>query len=448
MPLPPEVIWKIIAGIAAVEAALMAMLVAMVRTTARATQAGGRGGLVVAFYHPRCTGGGGGERVLWKMVQVLSEYAAGAGAGAGAGADDTDDGDDDDDGGPKKNKNGSSGVIEQVVIYTKDAPTETYARDVYRHVRERFALELPEQTLNLRFVHLDEYADYLVPSKRFSLLAEGWNTMRLAFLALQLTLRSDGLLTVPHVWIDTTGAAFTYLPARVLFGCCVLAYVHYPTISTDMLRRVWQTRRRSGDAYDTSSTSTILSLVKCVYYVFFAILYGAVGSLSSLVLTNSTWTYNHIRSLWKYAAWRDRIRIVYPPCRLLESSDNKDEDSKETIAKPREPAIVSIGQFRPEKDHALQLEAMARLLKQHPEWKHKKGCKLVLIGSCRSGEADDQARLEKLRTMAKQLGIEEYVEFVVNQPFAVVQEWLLGGSVGIHTVRRSKYIICCRWKVL
>jgi hypothetical protein len=25
----------------------------------------------IAFFHPYCTGGGGGERVLWKMMQVL-----------------------------------------------------------------------------------------------------------------------------------------------------------------------------------------------------------------------------------------------------------------------------------------------------------------------------------------------------------------------------------------
>jgi ALG11 mannosyltransferase N-terminus len=28
-------------------------------------------GIRIAFFHPYCTGGGGGERVLWKMMQVL-----------------------------------------------------------------------------------------------------------------------------------------------------------------------------------------------------------------------------------------------------------------------------------------------------------------------------------------------------------------------------------------
>jgi alpha-1,2-mannosyltransferase len=320
---------------------------------------------------------------------------------------------------------------------------------------------------------LDEYSYLLEPSGYLSLLLESWGTLRLAFTALQLTLQSGGLLTVPHVWIDTTGAAFTYLPARILFGCQVVAYVHYPTISTDMLRRVWQTTRTSGresstsaddDDNDTtstptSSTTTTRSLVKCIYYILFAVLYGVVGSLASLVLTNSTWTYNHIQSLWKYAAWRKRIRIVYPPCRFpsvntIDTDQTDTNDANENNHPPRTfppavsssdrktNAIVSIGQFRPEKDHVLQLQVMARLLKQHPEWKHQTPkCQLVLIGSCRDDKNNDTnsdwSRLDKLRELAKKMGIEDYVEFVVNQPFEVVQKWLHEGSVGIHTVRSS-----------
>lgn len=41
---------------------------------------------------------------------------------------------------------------------------------------------------------------------------------------------------VPELFIDTTGWAFPYPLAR-LAGSRVAAYVHYPTISTDMLQR-------------------------------------------------------------------------------------------------------------------------------------------------------------------------------------------------------------------
>ncbi len=42
-----------------------------------------------------------------------------------------------------------------------------------------------------------------------------------------------------QVYIDTTGWAFTY-PLAWRAGSRVACYVHYPTISTDMLGRVWQ----------------------------------------------------------------------------------------------------------------------------------------------------------------------------------------------------------------
>jgi hypothetical protein len=52
---------------------------------------------VVAFFHPHCSAGGGGERVLWKMVQVLGNLVEQRGLS-----------------------------IDQVVIYTVDAPSPTY----------------------------------------------------------------------------------------------------------------------------------------------------------------------------------------------------------------------------------------------------------------------------------------------------------------------------------
>jgi hypothetical protein len=39
------------------------------------------------------------------------------------------------------------------------------------------------------------------------------------------------------ICIDTSGHAFTY-PLAQLFGCKVICYTHYPTISSDMVERV------------------------------------------------------------------------------------------------------------------------------------------------------------------------------------------------------------------
>lgn len=294
-------------------------------------------------------------------------------------------------------------------------------------------------------MHLHEHAHLLEPASSFSLLMESIGAMRLAYKALSLTSSSLENSTIPDVFIDTTGCAFTYLPAVILFQCRVLAYVHYPTISTDMLQLVWE-RRRSG-AYNHQayiSASAVTTYIKLIYYLLFAVLYGAVGSLSSLVLVNSTWTYNHVRSLWKGAAWRRRIRIVFPPCSLAADASSSFAAAGNITTsddKLRQPVVLSIGQFRPEKDHALQIESIAKLLELHPELKAVAAAttKLVLIGSCRG--ASDEARLQQLRELCARLQMTQHVEFVVNQPFSVVQDWLHKASVGIHTVRRFKVLL-------
>lgn len=49
------------------------------------------------------------------------------------------------------------------------------------------------------------------------------------------------LRCTPDVYFDTMGAAFSYPVARVIAGCKVLAYVHYPIISKvrSLFEDVW-----------------------------------------------------------------------------------------------------------------------------------------------------------------------------------------------------------------
>ena len=245
---------------------------------------------------------------------------------------------------------------------------------------------------------------------RFSLIGESFGTMRLAYKALEEV--------TPHVFFDTTGCAFTYFVARVLAGCKVVAYVHYPTISTDMLSLVWE-RRPSYNHNADLAKSRLSTYLKLVYYTLFAIAYGMVGSLANLVMVNSSWTYGHISFLWRGAA--SRIEIVFPPC---------DVTSLRTLPLgAREQTVLTIGQFRPEKDHELQIRAFALLREKHSEMKN---VKLVLVGSCRG--KDDERRVEQYRALVKSLDLSDSVDFVLNQPYSVVKSWLARASVGVHTM--------------
>jgi alpha-1,2-mannosyltransferase len=148
-------------------------------------------------------------------------------------------------------------------------------------VQDRFSLTIPPE-LPLSFVHLHEHAHLLEPAGSFSLLMESIGAMRLAYRGLR-RLQEQPQSALPSVFVDTTGFAFTYLPAVLLFGCRVVAYVHYPTISTDMLQLVWERRRSAYNHQAYIAGSVINTYVKLVYYAAFAVLYGCVGSLATAV---------------------------------------------------------------------------------------------------------------------------------------------------------------------
>ena len=59
------------------------------------------------------------------------------------------------------------------------------------------------------------------------------------------------------------------------------------------------------------ANNTFFSTLKLGYYHLFAMLYAVVGHCAHVVMVNSTWTHDHIRSLWGHTT---NLHIVYPPC--------------------------------------------------------------------------------------------------------------------------------------
>ena len=221
-------------------------------------------------------------------------------------------------------------------------------------------------------------------------------------------------------------------------------------------------------------------------------LYGLCGFFVSLVMTNSSWTQAHIRSLWRLGG--QRIWTVFPPCdtsalqvsprdykgeltrslyavrlamasvagrprpyavvsgssktgRLTKLAPRYDIAFQDLPLRPREPVILSVGQFRPEKDHPLQIRAFARFVKpagidggRGEKGRIKERVKLVLLGSCRGSE--DERRVQSLRSLAADMGVGDRVQFVVGAHFSELKEWLGRASVGLHTMWNEHFGIC------
>lgn len=181
---------------------------------------------------------------------------------------------------------------------------------------------------------------------------------------------------------------------------------------------------------DYISNNPILSAIKVVYYCMFALLYGLAGSCSDVIMVNSTWTLGHILALWRAP---NRTSIVFPPCDVqaflgipLEEEEDKDGDRKCH-------SIVSVAQFRPEKDHRLQIKAFRKLLDSFGEEPgRRERVKLVLIGGCRNQEDED--RVLMLRGLCQEQGVADRVEFKLNVPFEELKKELADATIGLHTM--------------
>lgn len=153
-------------------------------------------------------------------------------------------------------------------------------------------------------------------------------------------------------------------------------------------------------------------------------MYSWVGKSSETIMVNSSWTENHILDLWDVPFKTHR---VYPPCEVNHIRGlQRYENSNETI-------ILSVGQFRPEKNHPLQLQTMYELrtlLRRNEDiWNR---VRLVIVGSCRNDL--DYERLKNMQDLTKHLSLENNVEFKVNVPYNELLELYKIASIGIHTM--------------
>jgi alpha-1,2-mannosyltransferase len=184
-------------------------------------------------------------------------------------------------------------------------------------------------------------------------------------------------------------------------------------------------------------------------------------------MVNGSWTEDHINKLWHKPG--QLVHKIYPPCDVqnfkeLKRDPNEDEVDDEISFKDSTVAddiktIISIGQFRPEKDHMMQLRAFATYLSRcetfdsdlklvlmggmrnartmfelrkmlsENEWKN---VKLVIIGGSRN-EQDNQ-RIKELQDLTRHLSVEQNIEFKVNIPFDELKCEMSEGLIGLHTM--------------
>uniref|UniRef100_T1J3V9 GDP-Man:Man(3)GlcNAc(2)-PP-Dol alpha-1,2-mannosyltransferase n=1 Tax=Strigamia maritima TaxID=126957 RepID=T1J3V9_STRMM len=326
----------------------------------------------IGFFHPYCNAGGGGERVLWCAVKAIQEKY------------------------PQV----------RCIIYTGD--NDASPDEILKKAKQRFniSIDQPVEFIYLKWRRAVESDLY----PHCTLLAQSLASMVLGFEAL--------LKFVPTVYLDTMGYAFTIPIFKYLGSCRVGCYVHYPTISTDMLATVAKRRANYNNA-GVIAKSPMLSEAKLFYYHMFAYFYAVVGKTCQLVMVNSSWTKMHILDLWRIP---EVTFCVYPPCDV----SSFEEIPIESAMDPKlTKNIVSVAQFRPEKDHTLQIRSFNQFLLSISE-NERLMYKLILIGGCRHSEDEELVKSE--------LDVSQYVEFKLNISFDELKVELALGTIGLHTM--------------
>lgn len=227
------------------------------------------------------------------------------------------------------------------------------------------------------------------------------------------------------------GYAFSLGLSKWLFGNVPSgAYVHYPTISIDMLKSLDPDSPLGSHGVNAGQGVGFRGFLKRNYWHAFAWLYSKMGATIDVVMTNSTWTQAHVTSLWgpgrRSADKTDPIAVVYPPC-AVEELEEAVQVSAESEAK-RGKILLYIAQFRPEKNHQLIVQAFANFLKKGG--KAAQGAKLALVGSVRDDQ--DSKRVYNLRLLVRELRIEQQVEFSLDAPWPDILDWLQKSSIGVN----------------
>ena len=239
----------------------------------------------ITFFHPFCASGGGGERVLWTAIQAILE----------------------------------SNDQDCCLIYAASTHSNVQTLAI---VKDQFGILIDKD--RVKFLPLKTWR--FLEAKRYPRL-----TLILSCLGSMVTGWEALTVYRPQIMIETVGYSFIY-PLFKLFGSKVICYVHYPTISSDMLRLVAD-RTSSFNNSSTITSSKLLTVLKLGYYNCFSILYGFTGRFADTAVVNSSWTKQHVDEIWK-----TRAEIIYPPC-----------DTKQLLEFPlenRRNIVVSIAQFR------------------------------------------------------------------------------------------------------
>lgn len=317
----------------------------------------------VGLFHVPAHANGGGEKVLWAIVNKLIEE--------------------------KQYK---------IHIYSDVVDKEAMLEKVNRF----FGYNIKPDDFNLIQLE-DGYLTYSDHWTIFSRYLEALSHYLVTFTALDKFM--------PDVFVETFTAHFSPVAAKLVNpNLKVITYVHYPFTSPQVISDYWSVVTDSTLGWK----ARLFGGLKLGYHYGLYLLYKFMGFFSDVCYTNSSWTQRHM-----VGNWGDKCQVLYPPCNVDEFWSQDYTGKKKTV--------VSLGQYRPEKRHDIQLDMMKYHLERHPNTD-------IVFKIMGSGKFEESEKIFKhLQERVKKENIRN-VELLKDLKFSEVMNNIKEATFGVHTM--------------
>lgn len=335
----------------------------------------------VGFFHVPAHANGGGEKVLWAMVEKLVQENKAL----------------------KSIKSSSIGNRKpyQILIYCDVLKDKQGMIDkVNSYFGYNFKLS-DFKLVELQSAHITYTENYFVMNR----FLEGLSHFLVAGELIDSAEKPDVL--VESFTGHFSSPMIKMLSPKTKF----VSYIHYPYTGDYELEKI-RVRLRNPEI-------TWQGRIKCylhyVYQSFMNLLYSLIGGFSDVCWTNSTWTDDHMTDNWGKGV----CQILYPPCNVEEFWQQKDKERKKVL--------VSFAQYRTEKRQDLQLDIWKHFMEAHPDSQ----VQFKIIGSSKFEESEKI--FNHLQNRIKKEKIKN-VSLLKNLNLAELKKTLKEATFGIHTM--------------
>lgn len=245
----------------------------------------------------------------------------------------------------------------------------------------------------------------------------------------------EGLLfswPFPKVFVETAGFPFSLISAKIIPTTKhISTYIHYPQVRKEII----ENEKRKN-------------ILRYFYLKLFSFVYKLSVRLANKIVVNSNWTFDMLNELWGRNCVK--MSVCYPPINMDCYSLNKFADPKS-----RKNVIISLSQFRVEKNHFIQIKIFSGILKKIREIKDSasekekvkfekiyRELKFKMCGTSQDSNPKYIEYLNSLRQMVADEKLEDKLELVINSSSSELQNIMNTSRFAIHTMEDEHFGIC------